>query len=201
MTSDTNVHSRDMALVKRARAGDEKAYELLVLFYQGRLTNTLRQYFQGDKQAIEDVLQETFVKVWGALKDFRGHSNFYTWLFSITINTARQYLTRMTRHRGRELAMDEETAAEIEDVLPSHRPDSHYQQHDDREIVAAALNALPESLREPLHLWSEGFTYQEIADMTGTPLNTVRTRIFRGRKSLAKQLSTDDADDGRITVA
>ncbi|GIX30486.1 MAG: RNA polymerase sigma-H factor [Porticoccaceae bacterium] len=180
----------DEQLVARARRGDKRAFDLLVLKYQYRLQALVARYFQ-DPEEIADVVQDTFVKAYRALGNFRGESRFYTWLYRIAVNTAKNHLVARSR---RPPADDVEVeSAEQLDAGDSLRdvdsPENLFLRDELEELVLRAIDALPEELRTALTLREfEGLSYEEIAKAMGCPVGTVRSRIFRAREAIDREV-------------
>ncbi|NLY28755.1 MAG: RNA polymerase sigma factor RpoE [Alcaligenaceae bacterium] len=190
----------DAALVARVQRGDKRAFDLLVLKYQRKIMRLLSRMIN-DPGEIEDVAQEAFIKAYRALPQFRGESAFYTWLYRIAINTARNWQVS----NGRRLVTqnshedeDGETFDPIDSLSDINTPESMLASRQIVERVNAAMNALPEDLRTAIVLREiEGMSYEDIAQSMGCPVGTVRSRIFRAREAIAAQLrpvSNHDAD-------
>ncbi len=181
----------DQDLVARAQAGDHRAFELLVLKYQRRLTRLLFRFIK-DEHEVNDVAQETFIKAYRALPNFRGDSAFYTWLYRIAINTAKNFLQLNGRQPSIQAAVANDEGGVLD--LAEQVPDYHTPESDliNREIIATveqAVAGLPEELRQAISLREmEGLSYEEIARLMDCPIGTVRSRIFRAREVIAKQL-------------
>lgn len=181
----------DQDLVARAQAGDHQAFELLVLKYQRRLTRLLFRFIK-DEHEVNDVAQETFIKAYRALPNFRGDSAFYTWLYRIAINTAKNFLQLNGRQPSIQAAVANDEGGVLD--LAEQVPDYHTPESDliNREIIATveqAVAGLPEELRQAISLREmEGLSYEEIARLMDCPIGTVRSRIFRAREVIAKQL-------------
>ena len=175
----------DQQLVLRAQKGDTRAFDLLVLKYQGRIA-TLVARFINDATEVEDVTQEAFIKAFRALPKFRGESAFYTWLYRIASNAAKNYL--VARGRRPQAATDVD-AAEYFDDAESLRdidtPENRYFGGELAKAVQATLDGLPDELRIALTLREfDGLSYEEIADVMACPVGTVRSRIFRAREAV-----------------
>lgn len=182
--------SVDAAIVKRVQGGDEAAFNLLVRKYQHKVANLISRYVY-DSGEIEDVTQEVFVKAYRAMGGFRGDSAFYTWLYRIAINTAKNHLVAQSR---RPPSTDVEARdAELTDVGHNLRemgtPESNLLSRELAQRVAKAVRELPEELRTAITLRElEGLSYEEIATVMECPIGTVRSRIFRAREAIDKQL-------------
>lgn len=175
----------DQQLVKRAQKGDTRAFDLLVLKYQGRLAALVARYVQ-DSSEVEDVVQEAFIKAYKALSKFRGDSAFYTWLYRIATNAAKNYLVTRGRRPSADVDVsDAEFIEEAETLRESETPESHLFGQELAEVVSSTLASLPEELRAALMLREfEGMSYEEIADVMACPVGTVRSRIFRAREAI-----------------
>lgn len=180
----------DQQLVLRAQKGDTRAFDLLVLKYQGRLAALVARYVQ-DSAEVEDVVQEAFIKAYKALPKFRGDSAFYTWIYRIATNAAKNYL--VTRGRRPTADVDVEDAEfldEAESLRESETPESHLFGQELADVVSTTLASLPEDLRAALMLREfEGMSYEEIADVMACPVGTVRSRIFRAREAIEAKVS------------
>jgi RNA polymerase sigma-70 factor (ECF subfamily) len=181
----------DQKLVEKAQKGDKKAFGMLVEKYQRRLNRLLSRMVR-DQSEIEDIVQDSFIKAYRAINNFRGDSAFYTWLYRIGINTAKNHLVKLGK---RPKAMNDVEIEEIENFedapdLRSHEtPESSMMS---REIVASVnqtIEALPNELKEAISLREmDGLSYGEIADLMNCPIGTVRSRIFRAREVIAEKL-------------
>jgi RNA polymerase sigma-70 factor (ECF subfamily) len=181
----------DHQLVLRAQRGDKLAFELLVNKYERKLQRLLSRLVR-DPAEVEDVTQEAFIKAYRALPTFRGESAFYTWLYRIGINTAKNYLTAQGRKGPATVDIDPEdaeSASENELARDSSTPEQEMMSRQVAETVNAAMEGLPEELRSAIMLREiEGMSYEEIAAIMNCPVGTVRSRIFRARETIAEQL-------------
>jgi RNA polymerase sigma-70 factor (ECF subfamily) len=181
----------DQQLVERAQRGDKKAFELLVVKYQRKLARLLSRFIR-DASEVEDVTQEAFIKAYRALPSFRGDSAFYTWLYRIGINTAKNYLVALGRRAPTVTGVDLEEAENIEegDQLKDYNtPENQLMSRQIAETVNLTLQELPEELRTAITLREiEGLSYEEIAQIMNCPIGTVRSRIFRAREAIAERL-------------
>jgi RNA polymerase sigma-70 factor (ECF subfamily) len=181
----------DQQLVERAQRGDKQAFELLVLKYQRKLSRLLSRFVR-DPAEVEDVTQEAFIKAYRALPNFRGDSAFYTWLYRIGINTAKNYLVALGRRAPTTTEFNHEEAEGFEDaeqLRDASTPESELHGKEIAATVNRAMDALPEDLRTAITLREiEGLSYEEIANVMGCPIGTVRSRIFRARDAIAAEL-------------
>ena len=181
----------DRQLVARAQRGDKRAFELLVEKYQRKLARLLSRFIR-DPAEVEDVTQEAFIKAYRALPAFRGDSAFYTWLYRIGINTAKNYLMAMGRRAptSTEVEADEaEGFEEGEQLRDINTPESVLLSNEIAETVNSTIEKLPEELRTAIQLREiEGMSYEDIAKAMDCPIGTVRSRIFRAREAIAEQL-------------
>ena len=173
----------DQQLVVRAQRGDTRAFDLLVLKYQGRIA-TLVARFVNDTTEVEDVTQEAFIKAFRALPKFRGESAFYTWLYRIASNAAKNYLVARGRRPATTTDVQEAEYFEEGDALREiETPENAYFGSELAKTVQGALEGLPDELRAALSLREfDGLSYEEIADVMACPVGTVRSRIFRARE-------------------
>jgi RNA polymerase sigma-70 factor (ECF subfamily) len=182
--------SIDQQLVVRVQKGDKSAFDLLVRKYQHRIAKLVSRYVY-DRSEVEDVTQEAFIKAYRAIKGFRGESAFYTWLYRIAINTAKNYLVAQGRRPS--IADVETEEAEASDIGTNLRdattPERHLLADEIGRTVERVLAALPEDLRTAVTLREiEGLSYEEIAEVMDCPIGTVRSRIFRAREAIAQRL-------------
>src|SRR5690625_1505725 len=190
MTDQSSAAAVDRELVKRVQAGDKAAFDVLVLKYQNRLVKLITRYVNDPVEAL-DVAQETFIKAYRALPKFRGDSSFYTWLYRIGLNTAKNHLVAL----GRRLPDSDIDAQDAE----RYDIDSRLKDHDSPEALAVrdeiertvflAIEELPEDLRTAITLREfKGLTYEEVADVMACPIGTVRSRIYRAREAIDRRL-------------
>ena len=181
----------DQQLVERAQRGDKRAFELLVSKYQRKLGRLLSRFVR-DAAEVEDVTQEAFIKAYRALPSFRGESAFYTWLYRIGINTAKNYLVALGRRAPTTTGFDNEEAEGFEDAEQLRDVSTPESELEGKEIAATvnhAMDALPADLRTAITLREiEGLSYEEIASVMNCPVGTVRSRIFRARDAIAADL-------------
>ncbi len=181
----------DQQLVERAQRGDKHAFELLVAKYQRRLGRLISRFVRNASEA-EDVTQDAFIKAYRALPSFRGDSAFYTWLYRIGINTAKNHLVAQGRRAPTSTPFDADEAEDFEDAALLHEvatPENELMSKQVVEVVNSSLQELPEDLRMALTLREiEGLSYEEIAAVMNCPIGTVRSRIFRAREAIAANL-------------
>ncbi len=181
----------DQQLVERAQRGDKRAFELLVVKYQRKLTRLLSRFIR-DASEVEDVTQEAFIKAYRALPSFRGDSAFYTWLYRIGINTAKNYLVATRRRAPTVTDVDNVEAEDLEQgdqLKDMNTPEHQMMSRQIAETVNHTLEELPEELRTAITLREiDGMSYEEIAKVMNCPIGTVRSRIFRAREAIATQL-------------
>jgi RNA polymerase sigma-70 factor (ECF subfamily) len=181
----------DQQLVERVQRGDKHAFDLLVTKYQRKLGRLISRFVRDTGEA-EDVTQEAFIKAYRALPGFRGDSAFYTWLYRIGINTAKNYLLANKRRAPTSTPFDAEEAESFEDgglLQEVSTPENELMSKQVVSVVQATLQQLPEDLRSALTLREiEGLSYEEIAGVMNCPVGTVRSRIFRAREAVAEKL-------------
>lgn len=182
--------STDSQLVERVQRGDKKAFDLLVLKYQGKVASIVARYVS-DRHEVLDVTQESFIKAYRALKNFRGDSAFYTWLYRISINTAKNYLVSKGR-RPPSVDVEIQNAEHFSSdssLKDDYSPEKNLYRTELEKAINQAISGLPENLRVALTLREfEGLSYDEIAEVMGCPVGTVRSRIFRARDAVDQQL-------------
>lgn len=180
----------DRQLLERVKRGDKGAFDILVLKYQGRIINLVSRFVRNPTDAM-DVTQDAFLKAYRALPKFRGDSAFYTWLYRIAVNTAKNYLAVQARRPSEA----EEDISEIEqfegdNTLKDHATPEHLLLTEEiRSTVISTIEGLPEDLRTAITLREvDGLSYEEIAAVMECPIGTVRSRIFRAREAIDRQL-------------
>jgi RNA polymerase sigma-70 factor (ECF subfamily) len=183
----------DAMLVERTVAGDQKAFELLVIKYQRRIQRLIGRMVR-DVDLVEDIAQETFIRAYRALAQFRGEAQFYTWLYRIAVNTAKKSLMDLKRNptvseNFFKFGEDDETSQLENDPTSSETPDAVLASKEIAEIINAAMDALPEELRQAITLREiEGLSYEEISEAMSCPIGTVRSRIFRAREAISEKV-------------
>ncbi|MDA9556321.1 RNA polymerase sigma factor RpoE [Vibrio sp.] len=186
-----NEQVTDQILIERIQNGDKQAFNLLVVKYQSKVCNIISKYVShsGD---VPDVAQETFIKAYRAIPNFRGESAFYTWLYRIAVNTAKNYLTSQSR-RPPSSDVDVDDAEYLE--VGSHfkdieTPERSALSGELKKVIFNTIASLPDDLRTALTLREmEGLSYEEIATIMDCPVGTVRSRIFRARDTIEKQIA------------
>lgn len=175
----------DEQLVARAQQGDKRSFDLLVLKYQHKVLALVRRFVRDPVEA-EDIAQEAFIKAYRALASFRGESAFYTWLYRIAVNAAKNALDSRKRRPGSDVDIDEiEEFAFSDSLRVEENPESLLASEDLQRVVQETLAGLPEELRQALVLREfEGMSYEEIAAAMSCPIGTVRSRIFRAREAI-----------------
>lgn len=177
--------------MRRVQQGDKSAFDLLVIKYQHRIVHLVNRYVKDPSEA-QDVAQDSFIKAYKALGDFRGDSAFYTWLYRIAINTAKNYLlSRSRRHSDYEVDMQDaeqtENAPQLKDI---ETPEHQLMNDQIIAVIKSAIEKLPEEMRIAITLREfEGMSYEEIAEAMDCPIGTVRSRIFRAREAIDEKLN------------
>ncbi len=184
------ANQTDLDLVRRVQAGEKESFDVLVLKYQHKVINLVMRYLH-DRDAAQDVAQEAFIKAYRGLKNFRGDAAFYTWLYRIAINTAKNHLVSQGR-RAPATDIDAEEAEQYdgESALKEYgTPEREALKDEIQEAINQSIEALPDDLRTAIVLRElEGMTYEEIAVAMECPIGTVRSRIFRAREAIDKVL-------------
>jgi len=183
-------NATDLDLVKKVQKGDKKAFDLLVLKYQHKVVSLVYKFVKNEAEA-QDIAQEAFIKAYRALKNFRGDSAFYTWLYRIAVNTAKNFLAAKKRRPPAE-DIDSQDAEQIslDSSLKDHStPENNLLKDEIQEVVFKAMQDLPDELRTAITLRElEGLRYEEIAEFMNCPIGTVRSRIFRAREAIDLKL-------------
>ena len=199
MTADTTPLSAvqttdsDTLLVERTIAGDQKAFELLVIKYQRRIQRLIGRMVR-DVDLVEDIAQDTFIRAYRALSQFRGEAQFYTWLYRIAVNTAKKALMDLKRNptvseNSFKSADDDETSPVENELTTSETPEAVLASKEIAEMVNSAMDTLPEELRQTITLREiEGLSYEEISEIMSCPIGTVRSRIFRARETISQKI-------------
>ncbi|WP_031433455.1 RNA polymerase sigma factor RpoE [Methylomarinum vadi] len=181
----------DQELVQRVQQGDKSAYDLLVLKYQHKIVQLVNRFVKDPSEA-QDVAQEAFIKAYRALGNFRGDSAFYTWLYRIAINTAKNYLVSRSR-RYSDYEVDVQDAEQVENapqLKGLETPDSILMNEQIVDAIKSAIENLPDEMRTAIMLREfEGMSYEEIAQAMDCPVGTVRSRIFRAREAIDQKLT------------
>ena len=181
----------DQELVERVQQGDTKAFEMLVVKYNRRLGRLLSRFIK-DEHEVNDVVQESFIKAYRALPNFRGDSAFYTWLYRISINTAKNFLANNNKRPIMSSDItngDGEVMDVVEQVADNLTPEAELMNKQILQTVESAVAKLPEDLRRAITLREmDGLSYEEIAEVMQCPIGTVRSRIFRAREVIAADL-------------
>lgn len=180
----------DSMLVRRVQKGDKRAFDLLVGKYQHKILGLVSRYIR-DRSEVEDVTQEAFIKAYRALPRFRGDSAFYTWLYRIAINTAKNYLVAQSRRPpGSDIDVaDAEYLSSGTELQDLETPENNLFRDELQQTVDRAIRTLPEDLKTAVTLREyDGLSYEEIAEIMACPVGTVRSRIFRAREAIDKQV-------------
>jgi RNA polymerase sigma-70 factor (ECF subfamily) len=190
---EVSVEDSDLLLVERANAGDQRAFGLLVLKYQRRIQRLIGRMVR-DVDLVDDIAQETFIRAYRALHQFRGDAQFYTWLYRIAVNTAKKTLLGLKRDPTVSesfLARDDEdeTSWQKNELTTDETPETVFAAKEIAAVVNAAMDALPEELKQAVTLREiEGLSYEEIALAMNSPIGTVRSRIFRAREAISAKV-------------
>ena len=183
-------NATDKEIIERVKGGEKEAYDLLVLKYQQRVINLISRFVKNHSDAL-DVSQETFIKAYRALPNFRGESAFYTWLYRIAVNTAKNHLTVQSR----KITKSDYDVADIEQIegnmslTEQTTPESLLAKDELQETILKTIENLPEDLKSAIMLREiEGLSYEEIAEVMECPVGTVRSRIFRAREMIDSKI-------------
>ena len=181
----------DQKLVEKSQRGDKKAFAMLVEKYQRRLTRLLSRMVR-DQSEIEDIVQDSFIKAYRAINNFRGDSAFYTWLYRIGINTAKNHLVKLGKRPKAMNDIEIEEIENFEDAQDLRNLETPENSMASKEIIASVnqtIETLPDELKEAIQLREmDGLSYEEISDLMNCPIGTVRSRIFRAREAIAEKL-------------
>ncbi len=184
------ANQTDLELVRRVQSGDKSAFDVLVIKYQQKVINLVTRYVH-DPHIAMDVSQESFIKAYRGLKNFRGDSAFYTWLYRISINTAKNHLVSKSR-RMPDDDIDAQEAEQYEGggkLRDLSTPESEMMSEEIKNTLTSAIESLPDDLRIAITLRElEGMSYEEISEAMDCPIGTVRSRIFRARESIENEL-------------
>ena len=187
-----SIQSSDKKLVKRVQKGDKGAFDLLVLKYQHKIVNLVMRYVRDPELAL-DITQEAFIKAYRALPRFRGDSAFYTWMYRIAVNTAKNHLAAQ-RRRPMDVELDLQDPEQYDlhaKLKETDTPEGVSLSNELKETVERAIASLPEDLRTAIILRElEGMSYEEIAQTMECPVGTVRSRIFRARDAISKKVES-----------
>ena len=185
----------DIALVRRARAGDYRAFDLLVVKYQSRLIS-LAFKFSKDLQVAEDIVQDSLIKSFKSLDSFREDSSFYTWVYRITVNTSKNFLV-FKKRKDELLASDMHEDGSLDlNSIETDNPESLLKASELKDILTSTLNQLGEDTKTALTLREfDGLSYEQISEIVNCPVGTVRSRIFRGREILEKAIKKYKTED------
>ena len=178
----------DLSLVRRAKKGDYRAFDLLVLKYQSRLISIAFKYVK-ERQLAEDITQEAFIKAYKSIDSFREESSFYTWVYRITVNTAKNYLVSLKRKKDFLMSDLSEDDSFYPEKLDIESPQDILKANELRDLIFEALSTLGEETRTALSLREfDGLSYEQIAGIVNCPVGTVRSRIFRGREIIEEEI-------------
>ena len=195
-TVDMGVHARmseqqtDQVLIERVQRGDKQAFNLLVIKYQNKVCNLVSRYVSNSGD-VPDVAQEAFIKAYRALPTFRGESAFYTWLYRIAVNTAKNYLVAQGRRPPASDidAEDAEYYGSGNALKEISNPENLMLSEELKRVVFSTIESLPDDLKTAISLRElDGLSYEEIAEVMGCPVGTVRSRIFRARETVEKRI-------------
>lgn len=196
--SSAKDSSSDAQLVERVQRGDKRAFDLLVLKYQGRVQAIVGRFVR-DRDEVADVSQEAFIKAYRALPKFRGDSQFYTWLYRIAVNCAKNYLvSRSRRPQSGDLELeDAEQLGASAHLTELENPENSLARDQLAAALQSAVDELPEELRSAVTLREyDGLSYEEIAEVMSCPIGTVRSRIFRAREAIEREIARVGSDLG-----
>lgn len=182
------MEKSDLYLVKRSREGDTKSFELLVIKYQKRIFNVIFRIVH-NRDIVEDLAQDAFINAFKSIKNFKGHSSFYTWLYRIAANVSLNHLSKQKKALFVDESVLDSEAVAVKESKPDTSPESNLGNKELGEAISNAVMKLPEDIRVSVVLREyEGLSYEEIAEVMDCPIGTVRSRIFRGRAILQENL-------------
>lgn len=186
----------DHELVKKVQAGNKKAFDILVIKYQQRILSVVNGFVHDPIEA-QDVMQEAFIKAYRAIKNFRGESAFYTWLYRIAINTAKNHLTAKSRRPpASDITIDDAQTIDVSELKEIETPENRLISDELAKVIARTISTLPNETAVAIKLREfEGMSYEEIAQVMSCPIGTVRSRIFRAREMIDKQIRTVVGDE------
>ena len=189
MAHDAPKIDVDQQLVERVQKGDKQAFDMLVIKYQGRVMSMVSRLVRDHHEA-QDIVQEAFIKAYRALPRFRGDSAFYTWLYRIAMNTAKNYLVSKGRRPAiGGVELDEAEVVGIPKLQDIESPERQLLRDELEQVINSAIRKLPDDLRTAITLREfDGLSYEEIAQIMDCPVGTVRSRIFRAREAIDKQI-------------
>ncbi|MBF0610425.1 MAG: sigma-70 family RNA polymerase sigma factor [Magnetococcales bacterium] len=180
----------DFVMVEKAKQGDQKAFEILVRKYQGKVASVISRTVSDDPAKVQDLVQEVFIKAYRALNNFRNESAFFTWLYRIAVNTAKNHvMTTNKMHNPLELDAEEGGELVAPELRDNDTPESRLLRSELLDSLRQAIDALTPQMREVIIMRElQGKSYEEIASAVNCPIGTVRSRIFRGRQEVAEKL-------------
>lgn len=190
MSDNQSQNKIDLEIVKKVQRGDKKAFEILVIKYQHKLAKLVNPYVR-DNDEVLDVVQEAFIKAYKALPKFRGDSAFYTWLYRIAINTAKNYLTAQSRRPPRSDvdALEAEYYDGGSALHDNSTPEANMVKQELKQTIERVISQLPDELKVAITLREfEAMSYDEIAEVMDCPVGTVRSRIFRAREAIDTEI-------------
>ncbi|MCY4329750.1 MAG: RNA polymerase sigma factor RpoE [Endozoicomonadaceae bacterium] len=186
----TKAPDTDNQLINRVKEGEKQAFDLLVIRYQYKILALVSNYIK-NRNEVQDVAQETFIKAYRALNNFRGDSAFYTWLYRIAINTAKNHvISQQRKSLGVDIDIDETEHFDEDNLYEISTPEDILYKEEVKETIFNVINSLPDGLRTAITLREiDGLSYEEISDVMDCPVGTVRSRIFRARTAIDKALA------------
>ncbi|MCB1615399.1 MAG: RNA polymerase sigma factor RpoE [Pseudomonadales bacterium] len=191
MSEAQKASGNDQALVALVQKGDKRAYDLLVIKYQHKVLSIISRFISDPHEA-QDVAQEAFIKAYRALSSFRGDSQFYTWLYRIAVNSAKNHLATRKRRPSNDVSLDDSEYTDgISDLQDIETPENRLARDELKALLMKTIEQLSDELKSAITLREfEGLSYEEIADIMGCPVGTVRSRIFRAREAIDEKIHT-----------